>query len=148
VGGTAEPKCIHNNAKCKAGTRTSNSSDGTRTGSVVLTTSPVTVTANTLVATVDVDGAEQGWVRVGVLVVKDNGIRNGSGGAIVSVPVKGLALEDCVPIATNVTDGVVSWKAGSGGGAGALSHLVGHIIQLQIELKDATAYAYGFAASN
>jgi len=51
----------------------------------------------------------------------------------------GFGLEQAVPIAADVTDGVVSWKAGQD-----LSKLVGKPIRLRFELKSARLYAFGF----
>ena len=59
------------------------------------------------------------------------------------VDADGFALDDCKPIDTNTSDGVIEWQDGRD-----LSRFLGKPIQLQFELKAARLYAFSFSSTS
>jgi len=83
----------------------------------VIVTKPILLTGEDLRISADVAGG--GSVRVGV---------EGE---------SGLSVDDCEPIAANVTDGIVRWKKGRG-----LAPFIGKSVRLRFELRAAGLYAF------
>jgi hypothetical protein len=54
--------------------------------------------------------------------------------------VEGLGLDECQPIAADLTDGLLSWR-----GSQDLAGLKGKKIRLLFELKSAKFYAFSFS---
>ena len=87
-------------------------------GTATVETEPVVCTGRRLRVSAD---AERGSLRVGV------------------VGADGLGLDDCRPIAADVTDGIVEWASERD-----LTMLIGRSIRIRFELEAARLYAFGF----